>query len=280
MAALVNQARLIYNNNRIALSNIATGDIVAPIVMTKTAMNNDYVRDDDVTYVVTIINLSSSALTNVTFNDNLGAYQYGDPPTTLYPLTFVGPVLYYINGIPQTNILPTETTPTLMLTIPNIPANANVTLVYEVNVNEYAPLDVDSTIIDQASITEIAGITATSTISVENIPQLAITKSISPIPVIDNQTAMFTFIIDNYGNTASTDAILTDTLSPILNNVAVTLNGSLLEEDADYTYEPTTGELATIAGRLTIPAATFSQDESGIVTTTPGSAILIVTGIV
>lgn len=280
MPAFTNQALLTYNNNRTALSNIANGNISEPFVMTKRAVNDDYVSNDDVTYVVTITNSSVAPLTNVTFVDNLGAYPYGPVPITLYPLTFVGPVLYYVNGVSHANIVPTQTTPTLILTIPSIPALGNVTLVYEVNVNQYAPLDVEDTIVNTAQITELVGINATATIVTENIPQLAITKNISPNPIIDNQTATYTFIIENYGNTASTDVVLTDTFNPILSNVTVSVDGNPLVLNTDYTYTAGTGALATITGRLTVPAGTITQNSSGVVKVTPGSITLVVTGTV
>lgn len=280
MATFTNQALLTYSRNRTALSNFANGNISDPFVMTKRAVNNDYVSNDDVTYVVTITNLSTAPLTNLTFTDNLGAYPYGPVPITLYPLTFVGPVLYYVNGVPHPNIVPTQTTPTLILTIPSVPALGNATLVYEVNVNQYAPLGVQDTIINTAKITELAGINATATIVTEDIPQLAITKNISPNPIIDNQTATYTFIIENYGNTASTDVVLTDTFNPILSNVTVSVDGNPKVLNTDYTYNVGTGVLATIAGRLTVPAGTITQDSNGVVKVTPGSINLVVTGTV
>lgn len=248
--------------------------------MTKRAVNDDYVSNDDVTYVVTITNSSATPLTNVTFTDNLGAYQYGPVPTTLYPLTFIGPVLYYVNGVSYANIVPTQTAPTLILTIPSIPALGNVTLVYEVNVNQYAPLDVQDTIINTAEITELTGISATATIVTEDIPQLAITKSISPNPIIDNQTATYTFIIENYGNTASADVVLTDTFNPILSNVTASVDSNPLILNTDYVYNADTGELATITGHLTVPAGTITQDSNGVVKVTPGSITVVVTGTV
>jgi hypothetical protein len=278
MATFTNQALLTYSNNRTALSNIANGNISEPVVMTKRALNNDYVSNDDVTYVITITNSSSSTLTNLTFTDDLGAYSYGPVPITLYPLTFVGPVLYYINGVPSANIVPTQTSPTLVLTIPSVPALGNVTLVYEVNVNQYAPLGVDDTITNTAAITELTGVSATATIETEDIPQLAITKSISPNPIIDNQTATYTFIIENYGNTESDDVVLTDTFNPIINNITVTVDGNPLDVNTDYTYNASTGLLTTVAGSLTVPAGTISQDSTGVVTVTPGSITVVVTG--
>lgn len=276
MAVFTNQAKITYGNNRTALSNIATGNVVAPSTITKTAVNGNYVSNDDVTYVLTITNSSPSALTNITLTDNLGAYPFG--ALTLYPLTFVGPVLYYINGIPQTNITPTQTTPTLVMTVPSVPVNGSVTLVYEVKVNQYAPLDVGATITNEVEITDLSGITAEDTITAENTPQLAITKTISPDPVIDNQPVTYTFIINNYGNTASNDAVLTDTFEPIITNITVTNDGTMLEEDEDYSYDDTFGLLTIFSGVLTVPAATFSQDINGVVTATPGFTTVVVTG--
>jgi uncharacterized repeat protein (TIGR01451 family) len=276
MADITNQAKLTYSNNRSALSNIATGTFVAPYTITKAAVNNDYVSNDDVTYIVTINNTSPSALTNITVVDNLGAYTYG--ALTLYPLTFVGPVLYYINGTPQANITPTQTTPILELTVPTVPSNGSVTLVYEVEVNQFAPLDVDESITNAVTIPELDGISATATIFTEAIPQLAITKSISPNPIIDNQPVTYTFIINNYGNTASSDVVLTDLFDPVLTDIVVTNDGTVLVEGDDYTYAA--GLLTILSGVLTVPAATFTQDANGVVTATPGSTTVVVTGIV
>lgn len=280
MPAFTNQALLTYNNNRTALSNIANGNIADPFVITKRAVNNDYVSNDDVTYVITITNSSAAPLINLTMTDNLGAYPYGAPPVILYPLTFVGPVLYYINGVPQANIVPTQTAPTLILTVPSVPANGNVTLVYEVNVNQYAPLGVADSITNVVDLPQLTQITAQETIVTEDIPQLAITKTISPDPIINNQTATYTFIIENYGNTASTDVVFTDTFNPILTSVAVTNDGNPMVLNTDYTYNAGTGLLTILTGHLTVPAATISQDSSGVVTVTPGFTTVIVTGIV
>ena len=50
-------------------------------------------------------------------------------------------------------------------------------------------------------------------------------------------------------------------------------------EPANYTYNETNGSFATVAGQITVPAATFTQDAvTGIITTTPGTATVTVTG--
>ncbi|MEI3130006.1 MAG: hypothetical protein V8S89_03925 [Oscillospiraceae bacterium] len=78
------------------------------------------------------------------------------------------------------------------------------------------------------------------------------------------------------------DAItLRDTFQPILRNLTATLNGETLSiAQGDYTYDETTGIFATLPGRITVPAATYTQAEDGTWVTTPGTAVLTVTGTV
>ena len=46
----------------------------------------------------------------------------------------------------------------------------------------------------------------------------------------------------------------------------------------NYTYDETTGAFATVAGQITVPAATFTQNADGSYTTNPGVTVLTVTG--
>ncbi|MBE6902169.1 MAG: hypothetical protein E7478_06815, partial [Ruminococcaceae bacterium] len=45
-------------------------------------------------------------------------------------------------------------------------------------------------------------------------------------------------------------------------------------------YNETTGEFATLAGQITVPAATYTQDETGAWVITPGVSVLRVVGTV
>ena len=100
----------------------------------------------------------------------------------------------------------------------------------------------------------------------------------------ENGTLTYRFIIQNFGNTAAvaTDNVtLTDTFDPILSGLTVTLDGTVLSEGTDYTYNETTGEFATVQSRITVPAATFTQDPvTGNWITTPGVTTVTVTGTV
>ena len=99
----------------------------------------------------------------------------------------------------------------------------------------------------------------------------------------ENGRLTYTFVIRNQGNTAAvaTDNLaVTDTFDPILTDLTVTLDSVALTEGVDYTYNEATGEFATAASRITVPAATFVQAPDGSWGVTPGTATLVVTGTV
>ena len=73
----------------------------------------------------------------------------------------------------------------------------------------------------------ITPVTAKETVIAESGPKLTITKSVSPVPVTENGTLTYTFLIQNTGNTAAlaaTGAVVTDTFDPVLSNLAVSYN--------------------------------------------------------
>ena len=79
----------------------------------------------------------------------------------------------------------------------------------------------------------------------------------------------------------ATAVIVTDTFNPILSNLTVTFNGSTWTEGEDYTYDKTTGTFATGSGKVTVPAATFTVNETtGEWSSNPGFSTLTITGTV
>ena len=100
------------------------------------------------------------------------------------------------------------------------------------------------------------------------------------VDISDDQLT-YTFTIQNFGNeavVATDDAVLTDTFDPILEDIAVTYNGEVWVEGVNYTYDESTGVFTTLPGQITVSAATFTQNEDGTWTVTPGAATLVVTG--
>ena len=74
--------------------------------------------------------------------------------------------------------------------------------------------------------------------------------------------------------------MITDTFDPILNITGVTFNGTAWTSPEDYTYDAATGAFATVAGKLAVPEAAFTQNADGSWTVTPGQSVLTVTGTV
>ena len=127
-------------------------------------------------------------------------------------------------------------------------------------------------------------IEVTETISTENIPNLTISKAVCPSTVAENGQLTYTFIILNSGNTAAVAADnvkITDTFDPILNPIAVTFNGAPWVSPVNYTYNNVTGVFATVAGQITVPPASYTQDPAaGNWIVNPGVSTLTVTGTV
>ena len=255
MATFTNVATLSYNGT-VVNSNVTTGEIQQTLAATKHSLATTYKQGDTLTYIVNIVNTGNTAFTNLTLTDNLGGYTYG--AGTVYPLAYGGDIRYYINGALQT--------------APAVTAGT-----------AYAPLNIEGSITNSISITG-DGITepiaATETVNAATAPALDIEKSLSPTIVSENGQITYTFTVTNKGNTAVTqadDIVLRDVFNPILKNIGVTYNGTVLS-NTGYTYNEATGVFETTAGAIEVPAATFATNTDGTVSVTPGTAVITVTG--
>ena len=283
MAQYTNQAQLSYKNT-VLNSNVAVGEILEVLSASKTAVRDSYSRNDDVTYVISIVNSGTTAFTGLTVSDNLGAYEFNGG--TLYPLEYAeGSVRVYINGVLQTAPPTVTSLQPLVFSGLSLPANSNMTIIYEAVTTRFAPLSAAGTITNTATISgDGAGspVTATATVTAKAEPDLTINKSIEPVVVTENGTVTYTFTIQNYGNTATAAAdnvSVTDTFDPVLSNLSVAFNGTAWTEGTEYTYNAGTGLFTTVPGQITIPAATYTQDaETGVWSITPGTGILTVRG--
>lgn len=281
MATFTNRATLSYNGRTVD-SNTVTGTFLETLSITKAALRDTYAAGDTLTFVIALVNSGTAPLTGLTVTDDLGAYDFGG--TTLYPLTYVpGSVLLYVDGVQQPTPTPTQTQPLVFEGL-SVPAGGDVVLVYQAEVTDTAPLDVDGQITNTATVTG-GGIpeplSDTATVSTADQPLLSITKSLSPTSVTENGTVTYTFVIQNFGNTAAvaTDNVqVTDIFDPVLDLISVTLDGVPLAEGSGYTYNPATGEFATVTSVILVPAATFARLPDGTVEVTPGQTVLVVSG--
>ncbi|MBQ6789651.1 MAG: hypothetical protein IJO81_05645 [Clostridia bacterium] len=280
MATFYNQATLTYNGGSV-ISNVTSGEIVEVLSVTKTPVVSEYTADGDVTYAVSIVNTGVTEFSGLTITDDLGQYTFGT--LTLTPLDYVeNSVKYYINGTLQPT--PAVTVgPPLTVTGITVPGGGNALILYTARTNNSAPPIGTGSVTNTASVTgDSVNISDSATITASLSPELSIIKSVSPTTVVENGTVTYTFVLRNSGNTeavADDNVSLTDTFDPILSDISVTYNGTLLAEGVNYTYDEATGVFATVPGQITIPAATFTQDPvSGIWTVAPGESVLTVTG--
>ena len=282
MAIFSNQATLTVNGNS-TNSNIAYGELLDVLAVTKTAVEGTYTPGELVTYVVTLRNTGTTALTGLTVTDNLGGYDFNG--TTVYPLTYEdGSATLFVDGVPQA--APAVTAgPPLVVTGITVPAGGDTVLVYQARANAFANPDAGSTIDNTVTVTGgglTTPVTATETVTAATEPELTITKSITPTQVTDNDRVTYTFVIQNTGNeavVATDNAVITDTFDPILTALAVTFDGAVWTQGVQYNYNDTTGLFTTVPGQITVPAATYTQDPvTGAYSVTPGVATLVVTG--
>ena len=282
MAIFSNQATLTYNGNT-TNSNIAYGEILDVLAATKTAVEGSYTPGELVTYVVTLRNTGTAALTGLTVTDDLGGYTFNG--ATVYPLTYeADSAALFVNGVPQA--APAVTAgPPLTITGLSIPGGGDAVLVYQARANAFADPAAGSTIDNTVTVTGDglnAPVVATETVAAAAMPMLTISKSITPAQVVDNDRVTYTFVIENTGNqavVATDDAVITDTFDPVLTNLAVTFNGAPWTRGVEYQYDETSGLFTTVPGQIMVPAATYTQDPvTGAYTRTPGVVTLVVTG--
>ena len=280
-----NQATLSYSN-LVTNSNVVSGTVQEVLSISKSAISGNYRQGDTVTYAVSIINSGNAAFNNLTLSDNLGAYASGTAAGTVTPLTFnTGSVVLYVNGTRQGTAPTASGTSPVTISGINVPAGGNILLLYSATANQFAPQGASGAINNTVTLTG-AGIstpvTATANTDASTTARLSVIKSLNPTTVVENQPLTYPFTIQNTGATATSVAdnvILTDVFDPKLTITSVTLDGVALTQTTDYNYDTGSGTFTTVANRITVPAATYEQNNTtGAWTITPGTAILTVTG--
>lgn len=285
MPTIENFATVSYTSGGVTetkVSNIAEISVESAVGFTKTSLGDTYNDNSVLTYILTVTNSSGSDLTGSTITDNLGTYVFGTIELT--PLEYVEPAVLLINGQDVTAQLGVDSSSqgSLTFTIPTIPAGATANIIYKAQVNDFAPLAVDSTIVNTSTFesnSECADTNASATVSVANTANVQIFKQMCPNPVICGDTVTYTIKIYNYGNTAAENVVLTDDFNPAPTNITVSRDGVLLL-GTDYTYVDGTLTVPSASGDpVTIPPATFTQDPvTGLITITPSVVEYTITG--
>lgn len=285
MATIENFATVSYTSGGVTetkVSNLAEIGLESAVSFTKATLGEAYTEESVITYILSIANTSASSISSLRITDDLGTFVSG--AIELTPLTYAPPALLLINGqdVSAQLTVDSSNTQSLVFTFPTLPAGATANIVYRAAVNEYAPLDVASTIVNTAALTSDSDCTdgtATATVTAISGANVSVFKQMSPNPVACGDTVTYTIRIYNYGNIAAENVVLTDTFNPAPTNVTVSRDGALLTE-ADYTYA--NGALtapAAQASSVSVPQAIFTRDsQTGVVTATPGMVEYVITG--
>ena len=287
MATIENFATVRYTSNGIPItrvSNVAEIGLASSLTFTKVALGSEYEADGTVTYILTVTNTAQTPLTNLIITDDLGTFTEGT--LTLTPLTYVGPALLLVDGQDVSAQLTVDSTnpELLVFTVPALAAGATANIIYKAAVNGFAPLDANAAIVNTAILStdaDCADGTATTTVTAASAANVSVLKQMSPNPVVCGDTVTYTIRIYNYGNAPAEDVQLIDAFDPAPTNITVSRNGVLLT-GTDYTYEGGVLTVPPTGGTLdTVPAATFTRDETtGEVIVTPGVVEYVITGVI
>ena len=276
MPSIENFATVSYTSGGVSetkVSNIAEIALESAVGFTKTSVGATYRDGSVITYILTVTNSSGSPISGSTITDNLGTYVFG--ASELTPLTYVSPAVLLINGQDVSAQLSVDTSVagSLIFGIPTIPAGATANIIYNAQANEYAPLTLTSSITNTSTLestSECAYSTASATVTVANAANVSIIKQMSPNPVICGEAITYSIRIDNYGNAAADNVVLTDEFNPAPANITVSRDGILLI-GSEYNYVDGTLTVPNAtAAPISVPAATFTQDATtGIISIIP-----------
>lgn len=283
---ITNQASVAYRyNNRTAsaVSNIATAVLNEPLSVEKVSLESVYREGEDITYVVTVTNSGTSALTGISVTDDLGTYTIGSGTAT--PLTYVGPAIYFVDGVYAGNLTPTVGADGISFAIATLGTDSTVQIIYKAVANDTAPLVQGSQITNTVTTTATGSNTPVSdsnTVTVDSYADVTITKTMSPSGVVDGDALTYTFVVSNFGNAEATEIVLTDAFDPAPESITVQLNGTIVPA-TDYTYENgvLTLPISPASTVLTLPPATITQDTTtGVVSIEPSTLTVTVTGVI
>lgn len=281
MATITNQANLTYTygtTTASVLSNLAETEWNASLSVEKRALEDEYREGSTLTYLISLHNLSAAAIENLAVTDDLGAYTPAGSDTPVVPLTLAESATLYVNGTFSEELEPQTVPGGVQFTIPSIPADANALLIYQTTANSFAPLSVGSEITNTVSVGEAEPLTASATVPVAEYADVSIEKEMGPNPITGGGQLSVTFTIENRGNVEATALSLTDDFPLTLSDVAVTVNGA---PSTDFTFAANTFTLPSgTQGTLSVPAATFTQDDAGTITVNPGVLTVTLTGTV
>lgn len=231
----------------------------SPIRLQLKTIDDGYTPKGGITYVASIVNTSFNSIRDAMLFTDLGSH---DGKKTL---SLCGRGKLYVNGDFSGEIEGREEEGFAVFKILRIGTNDNINLWFKAKPTTYAGLETGSVIKNRVSL-KANGLEKNGEAEVVT-PVECYTDIIMFKAQNTDQSDMVYLVYNlyNYGNTAATDTVLTDTFSP-----PVFITGVFVDENpvkvTDYTYINGAVRLPGIA----VPSATFNRTPSGEVVTYPG----------
>ncbi len=287
---IYNKATLNYNSGSDLLttsSNTASVTMNGPLEAAKHTLETAYRIGDEITYNLFVTNTSSNQLTNLSIQDDLGTYKLTTvtPNINVTPLTYVDPAKLFVNGVSVSTISGTVSADKDKVTfsLASLAANSTALIQYKAIINEYATATVEESSIKNTVTVSAQYITDSATafnsLDVDEYALVTIDKDMSPNPVVDGGTLIYTFHIRNYGNIDATNVILRDDFAKLPSISSVYVGGDQVEAE-DYSYVNGQFQYPSDESEVTytINKATIAQDTTtGVVTVTPTESIVTIT---
>lgn len=268
-----------------AFSNTASANLLESLTMQSDSLGSSYFWGSTVVYIINVKNNSTSESRNLEISDDLASYtsKECDSSMSLTPLEYTSPSFLYINGNFDSEIFPEINTDKIIFKVSSVPANSNITLVYKLTVNQYAPIYPESTLTNNITLNYDGAenpITSQITLTAQEKADVKIIKNMCPNNVSVGEELTYNFFLYNYGNTEASNVTLTDTFSPIPNITSIRVNSKELNF-SDYSYLNGTLTVPSYGSsfNLSIPAAEFTtNNKTGLITANPGITRVVVTG--
>lgn len=287
MATIINNRATVnyrYGTNTAStVSNITNITLDNALNMTKSSLSGTYREGENITFIISLQNDSNDNLT-INIVDDLGTYTFEGNEYT--PLTFTGDASLFIDGVFDSALTPTVVDDELVFESIVLPPNSNALILYSATANEFANTSVNGEITNTATATitcdcPCAGtVSDSNTITAEEFADIQVIKSGCSNNVVCGDTLSYSIEILNFGNIPATDVVLTDTFTPPLSDITVSVDGVVIPQ-TDYSYVNGTLTLPNegSATELVVPAATFTQNPTtGIFEVIPGRLEIVITG--
>lgn len=270
-----------------ASSNVASTFFYEAISVNKISLGDSYYLNENITYIITIKNNSSSEVTGLKIKDNLGEYNPNKYKSGLnfIPLEYIGPSYIYLNGIFTGEISPAIEDGKLIFDIESLSSGSVLNIMYKVSVNDKALLKIGSKIKNTLQVfsdNTVDPVESSDFIKVAEKASVKIIKHMCPGTIVRGESVSYFITLYNYGNKEAVNVILNDVFSPIPKITKVTIDDILIPF-SDYSYNEGVFVLPAYGSEfsLKIPPASFSQNSTtGVVSITPGTKNIILSGIV